>query len=163
MVRAWFPRACDALEQRHPAVFTPSGRSSWTARMTQKWEAKQADARANDPDAAKMTASCWGCSQEATSPTDQQSKTATNRILSRKRAALSTDKRAGERSPQPSMIAPRCRARTITTLVAWNFRGYRPRTKQVDVVFADTTVSIVFLSETMQARHRDGTVVRWIS
>ena len=57
------------------------------------------------------------------------------------------------------MIGPRCEARTSTTLVAWNVRGYRPRAQEVDDLFKDTSVSLAFLSETMQGTRRDGTVV----
>ena len=50
-------------------------------------------------------------------------------------------------------------AQTSTTLVAWNVRGYRPRTQEVDNLFTNPSISTVFLSETKQGRRRDGTPI----
>ena len=50
-------------------------------------------------------------------------------------------------------------ARTSTMLVAWNVRGFRPRAHEVDDLFTNEAVSLAFLSETMQATRKDGTVV----
>ena len=57
------------------------------------------------------------------------------------------------------MIGPRCRALPSTTLVAWNVCGFRPRAQEVDDLFQDSAVSLAFLSETMQAKRHDGTVI----
>lgn len=56
------------------------------------------------------------------------------------------------------MIGPRMGAQTSTKLVAWNVRGFRPRAQEADNLFTDPSVDIVFLSETMQGRHKDGTI-----
>ena len=56
------------------------------------------------------------------------------------------------------MIGPSSGAHASTKLVAWNVRGFRPRAQEVDNLFTDTSVDIVFLSETMQGRYKDGTI-----
>ena len=50
-------------------------------------------------------------------------------------------------------------ARASLKLVTWNVRGFRQRTQEVDDLFADPSLHVLFLCETMQARRRDGTVV----
>ena len=55
------------------------------------------------------------------------------------------------------MIGPRG-APVSTTLTAWNVRGYRPRTQEVDRLFANSPTDVLFISETMQGRRKDGTV-----
>ena len=50
-------------------------------------------------------------------------------------------------------------ARVSKKLATWNVRGFRPRTQEVDALFNDQSLSFLFLTETMQARLRDGTVV----
>ena len=55
------------------------------------------------------------------------------------------------------MIGPRG-APASTTLAAWNVRGYRPRTQEVEKLFTNSATDVLFLSETMQGRRKDGTV-----
>lgn len=55
------------------------------------------------------------------------------------------------------MIGPEG-APATTTLASWNVRGYRPRTQEVEKLFANSDTDVLFLSETMQGRRNDGTV-----
>ena len=52
------------------------------------------------------------------------------------------------------MIGPRG-APASTTLASWNVCGYRPRTANM---FANSPTHVLFISETMQGRRKDGTV-----
>ena len=55
------------------------------------------------------------------------------------------------------MIGPQG-APVSTTLTSWNVRGYRPRTQEVENLFANSPTDVMFISETMQGRRKDGTV-----
>ena len=56
------------------------------------------------------------------------------------------------------MIGSCVRAPASTKLVSWNVRGFRPRAQEVDNLFTDPSVDVLFVCETMQGRYTDGTI-----